>query len=201
VNSRDVILTALRGTASRPDALPFSPLPEMPAPITYADPEAQFTEAFTGVGGRLFRVPDLAALNTELSNFELYTQARKIVSLVPVAGSSTADVSAMQRPHDLEGTDLAILPGEFGVAENGAVWVPGSSLGQHRAIFVITEHLVLVLPATQIVHTMQHAYDRVAFERPGFGLFISGPSKTADIEQSLVIGAHGPRSCTLFLVG
>lgn len=201
MNSREAILTALRGTAMRPDALPLSPLPEAPAPITYANPEAQFTESFTSVGGRLFRVPDLAALSAELAKLELYAQARKIVSLVPGVGASTVDTAAMQRPHDLEGVDLAILPGEFGVAENGAVWVPGSSLGPHRAVFVITEHLVLVLPSAQIVHTMQHAYDRICFERPGFGLFISGPSKTADIEQSLVIGAHGPRSCTLFLVG
>ena len=107
----------------------------------------------------------------------------------------------MKQPHELEGVDLAVIAGEFGVAENGAVWVPGKNLGPQRAIFVITEHLVLVVSAAQLVHTMQHAYDRIQFERPGFGLFISGPSKTADIEQSLVIGAHGPRSCTLFLVG
>jgi L-lactate dehydrogenase complex protein LldG len=107
----------------------------------------------------------------------------------------------MKQPHELLGVDLAIIAGEFGVAENGAVWVTGSSLGPHRAIFVISEHLVLVIPARQIIHTMQRAYDRIRFERPGFGVFISGPSKTADIEQSLVIGAHGPRSCTLFLVG
>jgi L-lactate dehydrogenase complex protein LldG len=107
----------------------------------------------------------------------------------------------MKRPHELMGIDVAILGGEFGVAENGAVWVPGENLGRQRAVFVICEHLVLVLPAGQIVHTMQHAYERIRFERPGFGLFIAGPSKTADIEQSLVIGAHGPRSCTLFLVG
>lgn len=201
MNIRDAILTALRSTAARLDALPLSPLPDAPAPITYPNPEAQFTESFTSVGGRLFRVPDLAALVAELSNLDLYAQARKIVSLVPGVGTSTVDVAAMQRPHELEGVDLAILAGDFGVAENGAVWVPGCSLGPHRAIFVITEHLVLVLPASQIVHTMQHAYDRIRFERPGFGLFISGPSKTADIEQSLVIGAHGPRSCTLFLVG
>lgn len=200
-NSREAILTALRRTA-----LPSSPLPEAPTPCTYADPVAQFTEAFTSVGGRLIRTPNLATLATDISSLELYAHARKIVSLVPVslapgAAISTVDPAAMPQPHDLEGVDLAILAAEFGVAENGAVWVPGSSLGPHRAIFVITEHLVLVLPASQIVHTMQHAYDRIRFERPGFGLFISGPSKTADIEQSLVIGAHGPRSCTLFLVG
>jgi L-lactate dehydrogenase complex protein LldG len=201
VNSREAILTALRRTAASPEALPLSPLPEPPAPTTYADPEAQFTESFTSVAGRLIRVPDLAALNEELGNLDLYAQACKTVSLVPGVGASTVDIAAMQRPQDLEGVDIAILPGEFGVAENGAVWLTGSALGPHRAVFVIAEHLVLVVPASQIVHTMQHAYDRIRFERPGFGLFISGPSKTADIEQSLVIGAHGPRSCTLFLVG
>ncbi len=196
MNSRDAILSALRRNSP-----PHSPLPEPPAPTTYANPEAQFAESFISVGGSLHRVPNLPALDAELRELDLYTQARKIVSLVPGAGTSTVDPSSMQRPHELEGVDLAILPGEFAVAENGAVWVPSSSLGPHRAIFVIAEHLVLVVPAAQIVHTMQHAYDRLRFERPGFGLFISGPSKTADIEQSLVIGAHGPRSCTLFLLG
>ena len=115
---------------------------------------------------RSFVSPNLAALDAELRKLELYTQARKIVSLVPGAGTSTVDVSAMQHPHELEGVDLAIIAGEFGVAENGAVWVPGSSLGPHRAIFVITEHLVLVVPAAQIVHTMQHAYERHPLRAP-----------------------------------
>lgn len=196
MSSRDAIVRELRRNAP-----PDSPLPEYPAPIAYEDPEAQFTESFTSVGGTFLRVASLAALDAELSKLELYTQARKIVSLVPGAGNSTVDVSSMKQPHELMGVDLAIIAGEFGVAENGAVWVQGRNLGPHRAVFVISEHLVLVVPAGQIVHTMQHAYERIRFERPGFGVFISGPSKTADIEQSLVIGAHGPRSCTLFLVG
>jgi L-lactate dehydrogenase complex protein LldG len=196
VNSREAILNDLRRSAPA-----VSPLPESPTAVTYANPEAQFAETFTSVGGTFVRVADLVALDTELRKLELYTQARKIISLVPGAGISTVDVSAMQQPHELEGVDLAIIAGEFGVAENGAVWVPGKNLGPQRAIFVICEHLVLIVSAGQIVHTMQHAYERIRFERPGFGLFISGPSKTADIEQSLVVGAHGARSCTLFLAG
>jgi L-lactate dehydrogenase complex protein LldG len=196
VNHRDLILRDLRRNAPT-----LAPLPEYPSALAYEAPEAQFRETFISVGGTFFRVADLAALDAELQKLELYTRARKIVSLVPGAGVSTLEVSAMKAPHELEGVDLGIIAGEFGVAENGAVWVPGSSLGAQRAIYVISEHLVLIVPAGQIVHTMQHAYDRIRFERPGFGLFISGPSKTADIEQSLVIGAHGPRSCTLFLVG
>ncbi len=196
MNDRDAILQYLRRSAP-----PLSPLPEYPAALTYENPEAQFAQTFTSVGGTFFRVANLAALDAELRELRLYTQARKMVSLVPGAGTSTVDVVAMNQPHELLGVELAIIAGEFGVAENGAVWVPGSSLGPQRAIFVISEHLVLVVRAGQIVHTMQHAYERIRFERPGFGVFISGPSKTADIEQSLVIGAHGPRSCTLFLVG
>jgi L-lactate dehydrogenase complex protein LldG len=87
------------------------------------------------------------------------------------------------------------------VAENGAVWVKGESLGRHRAVFVIPEHLVLVVRAADVVNDMQEAYARITLPRPGYGLFISGPSKTADIEQSLVIGAHGARSCAVFVVG
>jgi L-lactate dehydrogenase complex protein LldG len=196
VNSRDTILSALRKAAP-----PVLPLPEYPAAVGHADPEAHFAETFTGVAGTFIRVASIAELDAELRKLELYTRANKIVSLVPGAGESTVDVPAMKRPHELEGIELAIIPGEFGVAENGAVWISGSALGPQRAVYVIAEHLVLVVPAGQIVNTMQEAYQRIRFERPGFGVFISGPSKTADIEQSLVIGAHGPRSCTLYLVG
>ena len=47
---------------------------------------------------------------------------------------------------------------------------------------------------------MHHAYDRIAQAEYPFGLFLAGPSKTADIEQSLVLGAHGSRSMTVFLL-
>jgi L-lactate dehydrogenase complex protein LldG len=196
MTSRDAILAALRQAAP-----PVSPLPEAPRSIVYADVEKQFALAVGLVGGKLMVAPDLHALNAELGKWEPYASARKIASLVPGAGARNVDLGASKDPHELEGLDIAILPGEFGVAENGAVWVPGNALGPHRAIFVVTEHLVLVVPAGQIVHTMHQAYERIRLERPGFGVFISGPSKTADIEQSLVIGAHGARSCTVFLVG
>jgi len=196
VNSRDAILASLRRNAP-----PVSPLPEAPAAITYADSERQFAEAFGSVGGKFVRVTSLAEVNAELGKFGSYTQAHKIASLIPNVGRANVDLAAIKDPHELEGIDIAIIAAEFGVAENGAVWVPGSALGPHRAIFVVAQHLVLVVPTGQIVHNMQQAYDRIRLERPGFGIFISGPSKTADIEQALVIGAHGARSCSLFLVG
>lgn len=217
-SGRDAILASLRRNAP-----PTAPLPEPPDAIVYDDPERQFAEMFTSVGGQFVRVESVADIDAELEKLEPYSQAHKIASLVPgvgraapAAGRVNLDLAALTDPHELEGLDFAIIPGELGVAENGAVWVAGSALGPQRAIFVVAQHLALVVPASQIVHNMQQAYDRIRFERPGFppqpakiapsgdpgfGLFISGPSKTADIEQALVIGAHGARSCTLFLVG
>ena len=100
----------------------------------------------------------------------------------------------------LQDIDFAILPGQFAVAENGAVWISDDGVKQ-RAIYFIAQHLALVVSAIDIVSNMHEAYRRLSFDSPLFGAFISGPSKTADIEQSLVIGAHGPRSMTVFIVG
>jgi L-lactate dehydrogenase complex protein LldG len=74
-----------------------------------------------------------------------------------------------------------------------------------RVLFVLCQHLILVVSSSDIVDHMHAAYERIV-EKPNsytgcFGAFIAGPSKTADIEQSLVIGAHGPRSLTVCLLG
>jgi L-lactate dehydrogenase complex protein LldG len=79
------------------------------------------------------------------------------------------------------------------------VWVEGRAL-HHRAVFVIANHLALVVRARDIVHHMHEAYQRLAGRPRGYGLFISGPSKTADIEQVLVVGAQGARTCTVLVI-
>jgi L-lactate dehydrogenase complex protein LldG len=152
-------------------------------------------------GGVCHRVPDLAAASAALGGLDCMRGAARVASLVPGVGSPSVDLDAIDDPHGLEGIDVAILPGEIAVAENGAVWIDGARLGPNRAIFVLPQHLVVVVPAAGLVHDMHQAYERLRFDPPGFGLFLAGPSKTADIEQSLVIGAHGARSANVFLVG
>ncbi len=195
MDSKRAILEALRRTD-----LPPAPLPPYPAPVRFADPERQFAESLLSVGGRYLRAADAAQLASQLAAVEPFARAGRMVSLVPGVGRSDLDLSAISDPHQLEGLDFAVLPGAFGVAENGAVWVEGASLPL-RALFVVPQHLALVVPAGAVVQTMQDAYERIAFRGAGFGVFVSGPSKTADIEQSLVIGAHGARSCTVAILG
>ena len=99
----------------------------------------------------------------------------------------------------MNGTDLVICRGIFGVCENAAVYFEQEYL--QRSIYFISESLLILLPKDQLVDTMHDAYRRVPNEPTGeFRGFISGPSKTADIEQALVMGAHGSRQTTVLLV-
>ena len=186
--------------AIRKHPLPPRPLPDLSqAWIEYDDRSRQYAVAVESVGGRCLFVESPAAVNAALEDLPAYREAKKSVSLVEGIGGSNVDLNAIADPHELEDLDFAILGGQFAVAENGAVWFTDAGL-KHRAVPFITQHLALVVPAGEIVDNMHQAYERLSFEERGFGVFISGPSKTADIEQSLVIGAHGPRSLTVFCV-
>jgi L-lactate dehydrogenase complex protein LldG len=196
VGSREDLLSALRRSA--PPEVPLPDLSRLGA--RFADPSKQFEESLAGVGGACLRAADLGAVSGLLRGLPFMAGAKRTVSLVPGLGLGDVDLAGIADPHQLEGLDVAILPGELAVAENGAVWVDGRLL-LHRAVFVIAEHLVLVVDARQVVNDLHEAYARLASREIGYGLFISGPSKTADIEQALVIGAQGARSCTVFLVG
>jgi L-lactate dehydrogenase complex protein LldG len=193
--SRAAILDAIRRQTP-----PAAPLPELACDwIRYADPRKQFSTALEFVGGYCLMAGDLQEAHQKLADLPAYQEAQQICSLVPALDEGNVDLSAIADPHELESVDFAILPGEFAVAENGAVWVTDKAV-PHRVIYFIAQHLALVVPAGEVIDNMHQAYQRLSFADAGFGTFISGPSKTADIEQSLVIGAHGARSLTVFLV-
>jgi L-lactate dehydrogenase complex protein LldG len=196
--SREAILAALRAAAPADPGLPG---PAAERPQRWPEPAARLAEAVVAVGGTLVRTPDAAGLAREVAALAGTLGAARVISEVPGVPGTEA-LAALADPHFLDGVDLAVLPGAFAVAETGAVWLEAGRLA-HRAAFVAVEHLALVVPAGEIVNDMHEAYGRVAagFAGRGFGVFVSGPSKTADIEQALVLGAHGARSLRVFLVG
>ena len=124
---------------------------------------------------------------------ELYPDEKIIASNVDFCSLGNFDSNSQDDTHNLKDIDLAIVKGNFAVAENGAIWMKDES-NRHRALYFIAQNIVIVINENEIVNNMHEAYEKLSFEKAGFGVFISGPSKTADIEQSLVIGAHGPKS-------
>jgi L-lactate dehydrogenase complex protein LldG len=197
MSSRDAILKTLRS------ALPVSAaLPDLPATgpwQTFDDAEARFAEVLETVGGTFCRVASVQQADEQLRQLDAWKAASVRCSVVHGLGDSTFDLDSIDDPHALENIDYAVLRGHFGVAENAAIWVTDDAV-RHRVLYFIPQHLSIVIPSGQIVHNMHEAYARIKVGQHAFAGFISGPSKTADIEQSLVIGAHGARSLMVFAV-
>ena len=195
-SSKADILRALRDATLEPVALPDLDQ----SWTTFEDRPAQISTVLQAVGGRAMRVRDIEQVNRELDQLPAYAEAKKVCSLVDGIRKANVRIEDATDPRQLEDIDFFVAAGQFGVAENAAVWITDAGV-RHRVLYFLTQHLAVVLPAAELVDNMYQAYQRLSFAGPGFGLFLSGPSKTADIEQSLVIGAHGARSHTVFLVG
>jgi L-lactate dehydrogenase complex protein LldG len=163
--------------------------------IQYPDKVAQFIEISKAVGGDAIVLKEGEDINEVIRS--LYADAKVIASNLPDITIATINPDNAADPHELNGIDLAIIEGEVGVAENGCVWIPQNV--KEKVVYFISEYLVIVLDRKAVVNNMHEAYDRLTFNDYGFGVFISGPSKTADIEQSLVVGAHGAKGVTVIL--
>lgn len=165
--------------------------------ITYPDPLQQFIEMSQNVGGRIVELlpgHDLCGLIKEC-----YPDAKNIASNIPeVATIANRNPDNAENAQALNGTDVGIIQGQFGVAENGCIWIPQTM--KEKAVCFISEHLVILLKKSEIVNNMHEAYRRITFNDYGYGTFISGPSKTADIAQVLVMGAQAARSVTVVLL-
>ena len=166
--------------------------------IQYPDPLVQFIKMTESVGGHVIEVKEGQDINELVK--EMYPDAKEIASNLPEVTIATRNPDTVGRARDLNGTDIGIIRGLFGVAENACVWIPQTM--KEKAVCFISENLVILLPKSQIVHNMHEAYKRIKFDETydGYGTFISGPSKTADIAQVLVMGAQAARSATILLL-
>ena len=164
--------------------------------VTYPDPLLQFMNMTKSVGGNAIEVEAGRDINELIR--ELFPDAKEIASNLPEITIATRNPDEVGRARDLNGTDVGIIRGSFGVAENACVWIPQTM--KEKAVCFISENLIILLPKSQIVNNMHEAYRRIEFNDYGYGTFISGPSKTADIAQVLVMGAQAARSATVLLL-
>jgi L-lactate dehydrogenase complex protein LldG len=191
VTARDEVLGRLRA-----QHVPQVDLPALDGNwIRYADPRERFREALSEAAGAVVSVGIGTTLQEVVATLDVVRSARRWVSLSPVV---TATGHAPEQPHDFRDVDVVVVAARFGVAENGALWIDGTAAPVRAALF-LAEHLVVLLQQGEIVDNMHQAYERidVSLADNAYGCFMCGPSKTADIEQALVVGAHGPRSLTV----
>ncbi|HLL43208.1 MAG TPA: LUD domain-containing protein [Segetibacter sp.] len=157
----------------------------------------KYMDIFKTIGGSSHLVDNIAAVKALINeNFDV---TKRIVTTLPELSDSAELLSAKVDPHSYEDVELAVIKAHFAVAENGAVWLTEELMCQ-RIIPYICQHLAIVISAESIVPTLHEAYEKIGAGDYGFGGFIGGPSKTADIEQALVLGAHGPLTMTVFIL-
>jgi L-lactate dehydrogenase complex protein LldG len=191
VSARDEVLGRLR--AQRVEQVD---LPALDGGwIRYADPRERFREALSEASGVVVSVGIGTMLQEVIAGLAEVRAAGRWVSLSPVVTGSS---HAPEQPHDYGDVDVVVVSARFGVAENGAVWIDGTAAPVRAALY-LAQHLVVLLPQGEIVDNMHQAYERIgsSLADNAYGCFMCGPSKTADIEQALVVGAHGPRSLTV----
>ena len=170
-----------------------------------------FAKISEGLTTEFHRVPTMSAARDLLTKLAAESQWKKIGS------HSHHNVDAL-----LEGIDLPIVRTEKGyeiddlescdagitgcdvlVAQTGGIMVSVESAGG-RALSVLPSHHVVIARMSQMVPDLtaafQHVKQKYGKQFPSFLSFITGPSRTGDIERILVLGAHGPKRLTVVLL-
>jgi len=193
MSSRNKILEAVK--LNQP-ALQQLPDLNTLAAVKYKDTFSQFVTVLNGIGGTVIEIKDTYEINEYVR--KNFSSNQNYVTTLP----GLSEIKMLDEhldAHFLENIEVAVIKAIFGVAENGAVWLTEDEM-KIRALPFICQHLAVVLHKKDIVSNMQEAYSFINDSKYGFGVFIAGPSKTADIEQSLVLGAHGPKTMTVFVL-
>jgi len=194
MNAREKILSRIKKGVA-----PSVAMPDMAIADKWnseVDVEA-LKDVLESVGGEMHILDSVADVDAKLK--ELFPDVKMAYTNVEGVEFGNVNLDEVKTAHDLAKLEVAVLEGEFAVEENGSVFVSDNKMGD-RMIPTITEYLVLVVPKNNIVKNMHEAYKKIDLKTIEYGVFISGPSKTADIESTLVFGAHGAKNLALLLV-
>ena len=195
MNSREKILEAI--SINKPSLIELPVIDIKSTSSLSVDWVDEFIKTLESIGGKVVQLSSIDLIKLEIQQAKL--RGEYIVNTLPLLGEVNNEINPTMEASLLESIDRAYIEGSVGVAENGSVWLYEHQI-KNRLLPFICQHLVICLNINKIVPNMHEAYQQVDVAKEGYGVFLAGPSKTADIEQSLVIGAHGARSLLVYLI-
>jgi L-lactate dehydrogenase complex protein LldG len=205
--ARTEVLRRIRdglGTHGAKPALDLTPVPA-PRPSAFADLKARFVAFAEAGSASIAEVPSMAEVPAAVAR---YLDAQGLPKRAAAWGSlqaldwPAAGVEVQFRAAD--GADAVGITGVFcAIAETGTL-VVHSGPETAATTSLLPETHIAVVPLSRLVSGMEEALALIRLERGGLPRsvnLISGPSRTGDIEQTIVLGAHGPSRVHLVLVG
>jgi len=199
-------------TALATGPAPQPPQPDWGAPVHPPLPQTELAKTFASnfqrIGGEFFYCETLAQLGTTLRAWlaerlpagqQFYVWEPELQVLL-----ATTKVPFQATEADFKAqAAVGLTSCEALVARTGSLVVaPATASGRRLSIYP-DQHIVLARPSqvvAEIGDALRAAQARYGYELPSMLSLTTGPSRTADIEKTLVLGAHGPRRLTLFLL-
>lgn len=204
--SKENILKKIRKALSHPTPLPF-PQSEGTQPVVRPlkqEIEVEFAEQFTSLQGKFIFCINQQEFAFQLSSFIKKQDWQKVYCLEDNLISSVAgQLGDRLVKTDLANCDASITGCEYLVARTGSI-VMSAAQPSGRTTSVYAPIHICIARTSQLVYdikdALQAAKEKYAGNLPSLITFATGPSRTADIEKTLVVGVHGPKEVYLFLV-
>ena len=203
-NARDTILKKIKQALKQPVPVPFpatQPLP--PYPALQQEPALEFAERFTSLQGRFSYCSSEEELVTQLNAL---AEKRKWEKIFCREAALREMLNASGFPFNYHPTladcDAAITGCEYLVARTGSILL--SSAGESgRTVSVYAPIHICIAYTHQVVEDISDGLEKVLLQNPTYPSLLTlatGPSRTADIEKTLVVGVHGPKEVFCFLI-
>jgi len=146
---------------------------------------------------------ELVSNNNIITNYDelknkLLSNGTKFIYI----GENTQEIKTQDRTAGEEGIESALVEADYGIAETGSI-VIDSSDEKLRLATCLAEKLYVILPKSKIVDSLEDVEEYMREKTSGnssYIAFITGASRTADIERVLTIGVHGPCEMTIYIV-
>lgn len=203
--SKENILKKIRQALAHPTPLPF-PKSENNDPVFQPlsqEPDVEFAERFTKLQGRFVYCVNRQELAFQLNSLIKKQDWQNVYCLeknfIEMLGSQFAE----KLTEDLAGCDVSITGCEAVVARTGSIVMSSAQPSGRNTSVYAPIHICIAFTKQVVVDikdALQLVKDKYGNNTPSLITFATGPSRTADIEKTLVVGVHGPKEVFCFLV-